>query len=535
MDFTEDVGDHGESSAHQLGDLLAVPTDAPRADSIQRLGELIDLADELANVEALRVAVTRGNQMLTDDLSPGDRVTVHYFLGNAWDGLSSHVTGPVGEWDEPERGQQIVHLREAVRLIDSHEATRGDAERINPVLRCQVYTNLANLVDECGRIVEALPLWKRAVDTEPRFAMAVANRGRGLMAYAELVHDPGHQVHLLRAADSALSEALVPEMARRMHPGAREYFVGCQRRLREAVPARVLAPPRAHAHHHRKGSSKSERAYRDWGLSNVLFLNDLNDLYMSDPIAARDVLSLPGITTELEAPQPAALGFFSQMKQEYATARYCLYQGTTMQRVHFSDRDVTLVDTLDYPAYGLAAEQVKIAFRLAYSLFDKIAYLLNDYLELNIPERRVTFRSLWFVRQEPGAGLRQEVSGPENRGLRALFWLAKDLYDRTPGFTDVLDPNAQDLADIRNHVEHKYLKLHLFGPPSSEAAQALAFSLDRGDFERRTLRLVQLARAALIYLSMGIYAEEHRRTSGAGARRHAFSSPVFTFQDRFKM
>ena len=39
-------------------------------------------------------------------------------------------------------------------------------------------------------------------DIDPDFAMAVGNRGFGVMHYAKLVHDPGHQVfHLQEAYD----------------------------------------------------------------------------------------------------------------------------------------------------------------------------------------------------------------------------------------------------------------------------------------------------------------------------------------------
>jgi LA2681-like HEPN len=42
----------------------------------------------------------------------------------------------------------------------------------------------------------------------------------------------------------------------------------------------------------------------------------------------------------------------------------------------------SLYNTLDYPTYSVAIEKVKAAYRLAYSLFDKIAFFLNAYLDL---------------------------------------------------------------------------------------------------------------------------------------------------------
>ncbi len=75
----------------------------------------------------------------------------------------------------------------------------------------------------------------------------------------------------------------------------------------------------------------------------------------------------------------ALQGFFNQMKQEYASARWLLYEGLQEDRVHFSDHDVRLCNTLDYSCHSLTVEKTKIAFRMAYSLFDKIAFFLNGY------------------------------------------------------------------------------------------------------------------------------------------------------------
>ena len=49
----------------------------------------------------------------------------------------------------------------------------------------------------------------------------------------------------------------------------------------------------------------------------------------------------------------------------------------------------------DYALYAMGLEQVKTAFRCAYSLLDKVAYFVNDYWQLGISEEKVNFRSVW--------------------------------------------------------------------------------------------------------------------------------------------
>lgn len=197
-----------------------------------------------------------------------------------------------------------------------------------------------------------------------------------------------------------------------------------------------------------------------------------------------------------------------------------------------------MVNTFDYPVYGLAVEKVRIAFRLAYSILDKVAYFLNDYLRLGIPEKRVSFRGLWYDRQQPDRGLRADIHRPDNDPLRGLFWLAKDLYEKDAGFVEVLEPSAREVAEIRNHLEHKYLKLHHYSVPQPSSRgigfETLAFSLERTEFERRALWLLRTSRVALLHISMAMHIEEAGRRRGS---EDGFSLPIEMdrYEDEWKM
>lgn len=517
-----------------LAQLLANTEEVNDDKAIRWLGLLIDLSDELERSDGVEVALSAGNELLARDLISQHQAVLHYFLGNAWE-VKRALTRKgraLHDWEQPELERQIVHLRHAVELM-------GEIE-IDPVRICQMYTNLGNLLSHCGRTIDALAAWNRALEVDADFGMALGNRGYGLLHYAELVHDPGHQAFHLREAYACLSRALSEEHEQDVHPEARKAFTEALGRLTGAVPARVLEAP-AHTHSFPEAMSQDELKYRTWCLSERLFLNDLNDLG-TDPHAAADALTLPALDTPIDAGQPSAFGFFNQLKQEYVSARYVYYEGITSEEVHFSDRDVTLVNSFDYPAYGLAVEKVKIAFRVAYSILDKVAYFLNDYLALKIPERRVSFRGLWYKRQERGRGLRSDIHRPYNTPLKGLFWLAKDLYEKEHGFTEAIEPDAREIAEIRNHLEHKYLKLHIFGTPRPQSASeahllgfdSLAFSLDRREFARRTLRLLRMVRAVLMHLSQTVHVEEHQRRADTGGQKQTAPIYLDIYEDDWK-
>jgi hypothetical protein len=212
------------------------------------------------------------------------------------------------------------------------------------------------------------------------------------------------------------------------------------------------------------------------------------------------------------------------MKQEFVSARWLLFEGVHNDHTHFSDRDVLLYNTLESPSYSLAVEKTKAAYRICYLRFDKIAFFLNDHAKLGVEPRHVYFRSIWYVNGDTRKKrVRPELVALQNWPLRGLFWIAKDFFDSH--FQEVMEPDAQALYVIRNCLEHSYLKVHEVlvprlppSPISDTWKDRLAHSIVRKDFEAKSIRLFKLARAALIYLSLGMHREEHRRDEGSDGK-----------------
>ena len=279
------------------------------------------------------------------------------------------------------------------------------------------------------------------------------------------------------------------------------------------------------------GEEPAEQKYRQWCLAKTLFLNPLNDVD-AVPIAARDALCLPNFVLPAGEP-PVVTGMFNELKQLFVSARWMLWEGLHGERDHFSDRDVALFNTLDHPSYGLSVEKVKAAFRLSYSIFDKIAYFLNHYLALGVVGHRVSFRTIW--REKDIGPLRDPIAMSENWPLRGLYWLSKDLFEE--GMKDSTEPQARALAELRNHLEHKYVKVHEFSASSPGNGDpfhdTLAYSLTRSDLEQKTLRLLQLVRSALVYLSLAMHQEERRRAK----ERSGLSAPMLldVWRDEWKL
>ena len=49
----------------------------------------------------------------------------------------------------------------------------------------------------------------------------------------------------------------------------------------------------------------------------------------------------------------------------------------------------------DYPIYGIGIEKIKACYRAVYSVFDKIAFFLNEYFEIGIKKNIIGYVRLF--------------------------------------------------------------------------------------------------------------------------------------------
>lgn len=501
--------------------------------ALSHVGVLIDAAYDAGSSTATDRAFALLDELV--ERSPADRDTalLHYFRANAWENRRhQRKDHDPWAWEQPEVQAQILELRRAVR----HEGFG----QLHLVRQCQMLTNLANQLNSMGRFIEAIALWDRVLKTDDRFAMAHGNRGIGLHSYANALYDAGHAGLMQVAAYDSLSASTAADAVYDSvgHEAARAHF----EELKEAISAHLDIEAVRQAvdlDGHSLGETAEERAYRAWCLRERLFINPLNDLGPV-PIAAQDVLTLPSLTVTGTSPGvPPVIGFFNQMKQEFVSGRYLYYEALQSEGPHFSDRDVLLYNTLDYPAYSLSVERMRAAFRIAYSLFDKIGFFLNAYLEIGRRLHDVSFRSVWHERKGKKQDLLPRFAAHRNWPMRGLFWLSKDLIEDE--FQRVTEPDAEDLAAVRNHLEHRYFRVHerLARSVPAESAHyngtdGLVRALSRADFAAKTLRLLQLVRGALIYLSLAVHREESA-TSKTGDLDLVSPMPLNRWEDEWKL
>jgi hypothetical protein len=263
----------------------------------------------------------------------------------------------------------------------------------------------------------------------------------------------------------------------------------------------------------------------------------LNDIGLHLAAAIDNLMLPPLIEGVSERPNghlpPPIIGFFNQIKQEYASARFMLFEGISSTQVHFSDRGVTLTDTLDYPLYSLASERIRTAFRVAYSLLDKVAFLVDRYWVLGKAPDRISFKNVWMV--EGKTRLHPQLEDRDNLPLRGLFWLSKELFDDQLKQTTAAD--ARELHAIRNALEHTYLRVSEgWAKPfvidgTNNGNFGIAIGSD--ELEAKAIRVMQIARSALFHVSLAIGVEE-RKKNHSNPKEVIVSMPLFGLDDKRK-
>ena len=484
-------------------------------DALGYLAHYIDQSTDTGNEEQAKIALSLCdylNTRLPDIHEP----EIYYFKANIWSTIKQikhQDDSTIWDWEQPEILNEIYWLRCAIRS-DSFS-------KLENIRQCQILVNTGNILSHIGRVVEAIEYRERALLLIPKFAMACANLGICFETYAKNLYDGGHSVVMFKFAYDYMmnvrdEDAIWDSLG---FDDVKNQIVSRAELIEHHVDFSSLET--LDLNDFSIGRSQLEKNYRNWALKNKLFINPLNDLAPHN-VAAQDVLHLPNVTSEAGEP-PSLIGFYNQLKQEYSSARYLLWCGVTgidSYKQHFSDKDVLLIDTLDYPNYGLAIEQLKLSFRSAYSLFDKVAFFINEYWQLKIPENKVNFNSVWFEFKQGNKkpNINPKFTRYPNLFLRALYWLSKDFieYDKKSDkvLGKVMEPDADKLRTIRNQLEHKYLKVHdsIWSYTNDDQLghykDNIAYSLTQSELSDKSLRIIKLSRAALIYLSLAVHREE---------------------------
>lgn len=470
---------------------------------LQLLGLLYNLSDQKSDCDGLDRVINLGGRLEDRELDPAENARRCYQLANAHSlrhSLSENRTQSFTLFDSKDLIEAIGYSRASLTTDGLRHLPN---ERISTSL-----VNFANLLSQTGRVTEALRYYNDAVKVVPT-GMALGNRGQCKMEYGSLLFNSRHTEIFLHSAYEDLKKAL--EQSDELYSSAEKTFQHLKNGLEEFSDEQFSIEAEDE---YELGETEGEVEYKKWVLENHLFLNPLNDV-STHSVVAHDFFHLPNmmIPEDDDFPYP---GIYNQLKQEFVSARYLYYEGVSSDDSHFSDKGVELPDTLDYPVFGYHTEQIKTSLRLSYSIFDKIAGLLNHYYDLGHDE--VKFSNFWYPNASYSNNLHKKFEDTDNWALNALYWLKKDFHHSISKRDDESGVVvAHELKSIRDSVEHNYLKVFnddiVSEPPSRDGVykDSIYDSIGKNELGDSAMEMLRLARAGLFYTSFTIYLEEQQR------------------------
>lgn len=431
---------------------------------------------------------------------------IFYFLGTGYSELAAHLhkCEPKSKESEIEyRRRSLFYYRKTLSFIENIDDQSA--------LLHNTYTNYATGLDACGRVIEAIRIYRNVIKLNPKFGMAIGNYGRALSFYANTVNDSGHFKELHCYAYQAIKRALSLNDPN-VHPRATEYFEKIIFEYENQFNKKHLSKPIKFPHYCL--GKREEKEYRTWCLENHLFLNPLNDVIEQENAFAHDPLTIIRYTEDVKAEDvgkrssgtpPKWFAMLNQLKEEYIYARLLCFEGTEKAReVHYADRNTKLtLASFDYANYSIRLEQMKSAFKSLFSIFDHVAFFINEFWELGFNEYDADAAHVFKYKNYP----------TNNVSLTALSWSYSEFYEK---FGDADSASERDLKTLRNAMEHKFLKIHqdpYVGKLQKEDDSF--YHISEGKLKEYTLRLLELAREFIMELVYAVGIEESKKNNGA--------------------
>ncbi len=469
-------------------------------------GFLIDIGDGLGQSNLVLEGIARIEDVL--DRVGYDHPSMFYNLANGYSTLCNLVRRSQGKDYRLDPDDTPL-----LRAKHYYRRTLEKIDQISRELRAQLWVNYGNCLSGLGRAVEAISAYDRALQIVPDHQMAKGNLAIELHYFAGIAQYPVFLLDALEMLEQVLSKKSLGEYA---GVGARQAFERTRDQI--AVEISKLGIDEAARAEQKPTSVPSGYVgeYVKFCARHQLSLNFCLSCRRCDRYA-EDSLTFSLITDLDDRTSFTRLArVINGIKESYAFARFLLFQAISpsLNTVPIDDL-TTYVDNLDYAVYGVRIASLKLAFESAYNILDKIAHFLNDYLGLGVRSGPgLTFTTngrIW--RKKNSNLLRSELMDLNNQHLFGLYDLARDLD------IDHTHPEKNGywgrLRHTRNSLTHEYLIPHIEGMGWAVKADNESLHLFYTDFVHQTIDLLQLVRAAVIYLIAFVDLEERKKSQVA--------------------
>lgn len=434
--------------------------------SIFAFGGYISDVQTVNNISLLKSGI---KQMLTLNIeNERDAVKVAYYMVLAEAHRNCITISPKGfiNFENDDVIMHIQYLRMALHYSNQHK----DLENIQLI-------NLGNALNNVKRHSEAIRCWKRVLinrhySSASIISTVLSNLGTCEYEIVPFLSAQELMLECLKIAKHHLSEALDCSSSHDDKETNVRYFLQQIKKEeiyvlkhRELVLEQVCE---------RNGYSDE---FITWSLSNTLFLNPFNDITDTDR-AAYDTIAKSFESFEID---PHIVSYFQELTTQFSYSRQMLYEA-------YKQND---------------DNKNKDSYRLAYSIFDKLAGLIDIYFDLGLNRTILSYNKIWFAKNSKKTKVNEKLLSTDNPYLIALYWISRDLFlEGQPSS----DPEAIDIAKCRNYIEHRFVNI-VEQDVFREQFNSSQLQIGRNVLYHKNLKLHILARSALMYFYFAVFKE----------------------------
>lgn len=416
-------------------------------------------------------------------LNTFDRMMSYYVLGQAYNTKKCLTLSPSqAMFNQPLALKEIFCYRKILNIAEEIRE-KGICVLYNTAIGCvyQAYVHMGNVYDHLGRHQDAQYSYLLAAHMMPSDYMWKFNVGfslGGMFGYYENRVKP----FVVEQA----KELLKPYLDRP------ETTFSAKQMWEKISPLKTLPLSEDKEYDY---ADTDEDKYAQWVNDHFLRLNAYNDVHSYSLLSQDDSLYFESLYYKRERFEDSQrlMALLNEIKQEYVSARYMLFSYfVNSGTIHFSDSNVKIADVYDLCNYSYNIELAKAAFRALYSLLDKIAFALNDYLELGVKGKDVSFSTFWYGERKKRT-LRTEILNHSTViSLAGLLFIRNDIYGGDEAYLQAEETKL--LQKVRNAMEHRAIQIVDQG--IFEDRESVLF-ISRKEFEKVSMNLIRTVRQAI--------------------------------------
>lgn len=473
-------------------------------DEIMKLGSLVDELDlnitnqrinktnfDLIEMIETSIKAISENQLTIDEVIPFKYTESNYYailmrIAQADFNKVKSSSIKLREYDNYEQADLDIKV-ERIKLYREALDIHKSGSRIVPEYVAQITTNLGNLYNEMGRIVESIEVLNKTFTDVSKFPMALGNHGIKCYTLATYSINSEINKYLLKLALEELNSLLGNDGESDLIAVDQILKFEEWKSYIESILDNDLGEINSWT-----ASMDVDQPYKNWCAKKQLSLNYIN---IVSPEGNVDNIHIPDMGIgyfDEDGGKMTYYSWFNTIKQEFNLARYNMFLIDTSDfDIHESQEHNVLINTLDYPAIGYKTELLKISLKAAYGILDKIGLFCSHFFKVKAKPGRIDFNK-WYKEVEMEVAL--------DSPFKALFWLSKDLDFKTGYF--------KDIRMLRNVIEHRYLRvLDYYNVPVSEELKdtdKYEYIIGYQDLYEITTDTLLLVRSAIFYMVNGL-------------------------------